>query len=118
MPAEKTLARPGPLGRKVAAHGPLGRKHTVRAGRRVMGCCEYGPVQFFHSYLPVIFPEALLFIFVQDLDKFSTSFPIQNYPRKILFRKQKSKRIVSGKYKVHEFLYSCFSAATREMCSF
>ena len=60
-------------------------------------------------YVLIQFFQKLYYLFfVHNLDKFQLVFPIQNYPTKFLFRKQKSKRIASEKYKVHEFFIRVF----------
>ena len=47
------------------------------------------------------------------LGQISSSFSIQFYPTKILFREMKSDRNIPEKYKDHEIFISCFSVANR-----
>ena len=86
----------GQMGHNRSGRGLLGRfPCRTRAARKEMGhgpkVTGRGPHRTVYvSVFSRSFIICFLFI-VQFLGKFSTSFPIQNYPTKILFRKKKSK---------------------------
>jgi hypothetical protein len=102
---QRALGRNGPGRKRGAADGIC---RTIRRARIVgRGPQKAAGRKSFFLFL-VIFTEYSFGDFVQILSNFHTVSSIQNNPTKFCLEKLKSNRNFSVKFKVNEFLNSCF----------